>query len=182
MTPHDGDILTRYTNWELRLALHLNRANHRHPVSRCFGFISRLGDGIFWYALIAALLAYDGAAALPAVLAMSAAGLSSTLLYKWIKTRTSRLRPSQKTSAIRLTTPPLDRFSFPSGHTLHAVCFTLVACAHYPGLLLLLVPFTLLVAASRLILGLHWLSDVIAGAGIGGLMAWIFIQAASLAN
>lgn len=78
--------------------------------------------------------------------------------------------------------PPLDRFSFPSGHTLHAVCFTLVACAHYPGLLLLLVPFTLLVAASRLILGLHWLSDVIAGAGIGGLMAWIFIQAASLAN
>ncbi len=106
MTPHDGDILTRYTNWELRLALHLNRANHRHPVSRCFGFISRLGDGIFWYALIAALLAYDGAAALPAVLAMSAAGLSSTLLYKWIKTRISRLRPSQKTSAIRLTTPP----------------------------------------------------------------------------
>jgi predicted pyridoxine 5'-phosphate oxidase superfamily flavin-nucleotide-binding protein len=31
-------------------------------------------------------------------------------------------------------TAPLDRYSFPSGHTLHAVCFTLLAVAHVPGL------------------------------------------------
>lgn len=186
MTPPDmlelhaahGGLLGRYADWELRLALRLNQANHRHGISRLFGLISRLGDGLFWYALMAAMLLYDGTTALRPVLLMIGAGLSCTLFYKWLKARTSRPRPCQKAPAIRLTTLPLDRFSFPSGHTLHAVCFTLVACAHYPALTPLLAPFAVLVAASRLILGLHWLSDVIAGAGIGGLMACVFLLAA----
>jgi undecaprenyl-diphosphatase len=67
-------------------------------------------------------------------------------------------------------TQPLDQFSFPSGHTLHAVAFTLVACSYYPTLAVLLVPFTLLVAASRLVLGLHYPSDVLAGAVLGALI------------
>lgn len=175
-----GGMLARYSNWELRLALRLNQANHRVLISRFFGLVSRLGDGLFWYGLMAALLLYDGAAALRPVLTMIAAGIACTLLYKWLKARTSRPRPCQKAPAIRLTTLPLDRFSFPSGHTLHAVCFTLVASANYPGLTPVLAPFAVLVAASRLILGLHWISDVIVGAGIGGSVAWTFIQAAGL--
>ena len=67
--------------------------------------------------------------------------------------------------------PPLDEFSFPSGHTLHAVAFTAVACAWYPPLALLLVPFALLVAASRVVLGLHYPSDVLAAIAIGGALA-----------
>ena len=66
---------------------------------------------------------------------------------------------------------PLDQFSFPSGHTLHAVAFSIVACAHYPALAIILLPFTLLVAASRMVLGLHYPSDVLAGALLGGLIA-----------
>lgn len=175
-----GGMLARYSNWELRLALRLNQANHRVLISRFFGLVSRLGDGLFWYGLMAALLLYDGTAALRPVLTMIAAGIACTLLYKWLKARTSRPRPCQKAPAIRLTTLPLDRFSFPSGHTLHAVCFTLVTSVHYPGLTPVLAPFALLVAASRLILGLHWISDVIVGAGIGASVAWCFIQAAGL--
>jgi undecaprenyl-diphosphatase len=71
-----------------------------------------------------------------------------------------------------VTTLPLDYYSFPSGHTLHAVCFSVVAVSYYPALWWLLLPFTLLVVASRLILGLHYLSDVIAGALIGGTIAF----------
>jgi undecaprenyl-diphosphatase len=62
---------------------------------------------------------------------------------------------------------PLDAFSFPSGHTLHAVAFTLVALGYWPWLASLLVPFTLLTATSRVALGLHYPSDVIAGAALG---------------
>lgn len=173
---------TRYSDWELRLALRLNQANHRALISRFFGLVSRLGDGLFWYSLMSALLLYDGVAALRPVLTMIAAGITCTLIYKWVKARTSRPRPCQRVPAIRLTTLPLDRFSFPSGHTLHAVCFTLVACAAYPGMTPALVPFAVLVAASRLILGLHWISDVIAGAVIGGVVALAFVQAAGLAG
>jgi undecaprenyl-diphosphatase len=67
-------------------------------------------------------------------------------------------------------------YSFPSGHTLHAVAFTLVALAYWPWLAPLLVPFTLLTAASRVALGLHYPSDVLAGASLGA-----GIAAASLA-
>ena len=66
----------------------------------------------------------------------------------------------------------MDLYSFPSGHTLHAVAFTLVALTYYPHLAWLLIPFASLVAMSRVILGLHYPSDVFAGALIGALLAW----------
>lgn len=132
---------------------------------------SRLGDGVFWYALMAALLGWHGLAALPAVLHMIVAGLTGTLLYKWLKGATERPRPYQACPSICCLTAPLDRFSFPSGHTLHAVVFSIVATAYYPALGWLVWPFTALVALSRLVLGLHYVSDVLVGAVLGGSIA-----------
>ena len=60
-----------------------------------------------------------------------------------------------------------DRFSFPSGHALNAFAMTTVIALVFP---LLAAPVLLVaasVAASRVVLGLHWLSDVVAGA-LGG--------------
>jgi undecaprenyl-diphosphatase len=132
---------------------------------------SRLGDGVFWYALMLALIAWHGREALPVVLHMTAAGLLGTLVYKWLKGATERPRPYQACSSIYCLTAPLDRFSFPSGHTLHAVVFSAVATAYYPALGWLVWPFTLLVALSRLVLGLHYMSDVLVGALLGGAIA-----------
>ena len=67
--------------------------------------------------------------------------------------------------------PPLDRYSFPSGHTLHAVCFAWQAVAHFPALSWTLVPVAALIALSRVVLGLHYPTDVLAGAAIGALLA-----------
>ena len=49
--------------------------------------------------------------------------------------------------------------------------FSVVAIAFYPMLAWLLVPFTVLVAISRVVLGLHYPSDVLAGAALGALIA-----------
>src|SRR3546814_8803228 len=78
---------------------------------------------------------------------------------------------------IRAWIAPLDEFSFPSGHTLHAVDFSLVAVAHYPALAWLVLPFAASVAASRVVMGLHYPRDVLAATAIGsalaGLLLWL---------
>jgi undecaprenyl-diphosphatase len=140
-----------------------------------FRVVSRLGDGVFWYSLMLALLAVGGASALAPIGRMAGTGLACTLIYKWLKSKTSRPRPFAVENAVRAGADPLDPFSFPSGHTLHAVAFSIVAIAFYPMLAWLLVPFTLLVAASRVVLGLHYPSDVLAGAALGALIASAFL-------
>ena len=77
----------------------------------------------------------------------------------------------QRRAHPRLGGAPLDEFSSPSGHTLHAVAFSLVAMAHYPALAWALVPFTASVAVSRVVLGLHYPSDVLAATAIGSALA-----------
>jgi undecaprenyl-diphosphatase len=66
---------------------------------------------------------------------------------------------------------PLDKFSFPSGHTLHAVLFSVIALNYYPQLSVILLPFTFMVGLSRVVLGLHYPSDVVAGAMLGSAVA-----------
>ena len=100
-------------------------------------------------------------------LLLASCGISCTLVYKLLKRWLIRERPFISFPLIDCGIPPLDRYSFPSGHTLHAVCFTLLLALTLPGLALLVLPFTLCVAASRVVLGLHYPSDVLAGAIIG---------------
>jgi len=163
--------LERLRLWDSALCVRFNGAVRIAPVRRVFRIVSRLGDGVFWYALMLALLATGGAAAFGPVGRMAGTGLVCTLIYKWLKSKTSRPRPFAVENAVRAGADPLDPYSFPSGHTLHAVAFSIVAIAFYPVLAWLLVPFTLLVAASRVVLGLHYPSDVAAGAALGALIA-----------
>ena len=167
--------LERVQRWDEHLSQRCNRALRYRALPQTCRAISRLGDGIFWYALMLALLALR-ADAVQAVLHMAGTGLACTMVYKLLKRGTLRPRPYQVHASIAQGASPLDTYSFPSGHTLHAVGFSVVALAYYPWLAALLVPFTLLTAASRVMLGLHYPSDVLAGAVLGSL-----IGAASLA-
>jgi undecaprenyl-diphosphatase len=167
--------LERLRLWDSALCVRFNGAVRIAPVRWAFRLVSRLGDGVFWYSLMLALLATGGASALGAVGRMAGTGFVCTLVYKWLKSKTSRPRPFAVENAVRAGADPLDRFSFPSGHTLHAVAFSIVAIAYYPALAWLLVPFTLLVATSRVVLGLHYPSDVIAGAALGALIASVLL-------
>jgi undecaprenyl-diphosphatase len=161
--------LTDLARYESALCIRANRINRRRVIGPFFAWVSRLGDGAFWYALMLLMPAVYGDWRLMLVMALT--GAASTALYRWIKGSTRRPRPCEAYDMPFLTVAPLDRFSFPSGHTLHAVGFTILACHGHPELSWLLVPFTTLVACSRIVLGLHYPSDVLTGAAIGTVMA-----------
>ncbi|HEY6985288.1 MAG TPA: phosphatase PAP2 family protein [Rhodanobacteraceae bacterium] len=155
---------------ERRLCLAMNRWGARQALRRFFGVVSRLGDGVFWYALIAVLATFGGTRGVIAALHMALTGLAAAAMYRGLKRWTRRPRPFRAHDGIVPYIAPLDEFSFPSGHTLHAVSFTLIALAYFPMLAPVLVPFTLLVALSRIVLGLHYPSDVLAATVIGSLL------------
>lgn len=170
---------------EGRWCRHANALGRMNGCRAYFATISRLGDGVFWYGLMGAMVLLDGMQGLRASAHLAAVGVVSLLLYKGLKRWTRRPRPFSADRHIRAWVAPLDEFSFPSGHTLHAVAFTIVALAYYPILAWLLIPFTASVALSRVVLGLHYPSDVLAATGIGSVLAigslWLLPMASRLA-
>lgn len=168
-------IFRRIDHYELSLCLLCNRAGSRRNVERLFVVVSRLGDGVFWYGLIAALPFIYGPGALRVSLRLALTGVVCVLVYKTLKSTMVRQRPFILHKDIRRGTAPLDLYSFPSGHTLHAVAFSSVSVSYYPGLVWLVLPFAALVAMSRVVLGLHFPSDVAAGAVIGLLLARLIV-------
>ena len=169
--PQRDKLMEARLNADSSWCLRANRICARSGARVFFSAISRLGDGVAWYTLMAALIVFDGMDGLAASAHLAATGVIALTLYKLLKRWTKRPRPFASDARIHAWIAPLDEFSFPSGHTLHAVAFTLVALAHYPVLAWLLIPFTASVAASRVVLGLHYPSDVLAATGIGVALA-----------
>jgi undecaprenyl-diphosphatase len=168
--------LTHMNRFDSALCIKVSHTSQHRIVRDWFRLMSRLGDGIFWYAMLLGVFLVQGEAAWLPLLHIATTGLSGTLVYKWLKGKTLRPRPYQVLQDVLLTGKPLDYFSFPSGHTLHAAVFTCMTLAYYPSLSILVIPFSLMVAASRVVLGLHYPSDVLAGAMIGFAMAVISIN------
>jgi undecaprenyl-diphosphatase len=161
----------RMLHWDARLCVAMNRTLRYTAVTPFFRAVSWLGNGVVWYALMLAFLLHGRVLAVPVALHMILVGVACTTIYKILKRGTLRPRPYEVVQAVAPGAAVLDKFSFPSGHTLHAVAFTVVAGAYYPVLIAPLVAFTLLTAASRVVLGLHYPSDVLAGAAVGAALA-----------
>ena len=164
-------FMARVDAAEYGLCRRLNRGADFAPARWVFRAASRLGNGVIWYVLILSLpLIYGAPAARPAI-AMAVTGALGVAIYALLKRVFVRERPFITHSSISLAMAPLDRYSFPSGHTLHAVAFTWQAIAAFPELSWVLVPLASLIAASRVVLGLHYPTDVLAGAAIGAGLA-----------
>lgn len=165
------NLLHRLNRREIPICLFFNKINQKKLTSLFFSTISRLGDGIFWYAIMLSLPLIYGESGIYSAAHMSIVGLIALFIYKWMKTSTQRVRPYHFNKNICQNVAALDQFSFPSGHTMHAVSFSIILLSYYPEWAVLVLPFTLLVALSRLVLGLHYPSDVLIGIAIGATLS-----------
>jgi len=138
---------------------------------------TRLGDGWLWLGIGVALLA--GGSRFHRVLAAGAmaAGTASAALVV-MKRRFRRRRPCEDLPhpafAVRpsgyLKYVPSDRFSFPSGHSMNAFALATVLGLALPWAAPVLGVVAVSVAASRVVVGVHFLSDVVAGSLLGALI------------
>ncbi|HYA98083.1 MAG TPA: phosphatase PAP2 family protein [Methylomirabilota bacterium] len=128
---------------------------------------TRLGDGWIWYTLGAMLLFLGGPQRFEALGCAAVAAGASIVLFMRLKRLSRRQRPCALEPHCWSRVLPPDQFSFPSGHTMTAFSIAVAVSAFYPHLEVALFFVACSIAISRIVLGMHFLSDVLAGALLG---------------
>jgi undecaprenyl-diphosphatase len=123
--------------------------------------------------------AFGGAPRLAALLAAVLATGTGIAFFLKLKRICNRKRPCALEAHCWATLLPPDNFSFPSGHTITAFAVATSLGAFYPAALAGLLFCAASVAASRILLGMHFLTDVIAGAIIGSSLGMVSAYFAS---
>ena len=152
---------------DMRLMRRVHRWRAPRWLRRWILLVTRMGDGWVWYALGIIILFVGGENRFLAVGSGMSAALAGVLVFRQLKLVSKRPRPYQVEPHCWAMITPQDRFSFPSGHSMTAFSVMVSVGHFYPDLLLPLLVLALSIAASRIILGMHYLTDVVAGAAIG---------------
>lgn len=160
-------VFAKVGSLDIAYCIRLNRMLDDTRIHRFFGAISRLGDGMLWYSLMLIFPLIMGAQGFIITALMILMAAWGVYIYKLIKRRSMRLRPFASHDCIRKGARTLDLYSFPSGHTMHAVAFAVLLIYCLPMLSVFLLPFALLTGLARVVLGLHYPSDVFMGAVLG---------------
>ncbi|MBL8209772.1 MAG: phosphatase PAP2 family protein [Bryobacterales bacterium] len=157
----------------------LMRRVHRWPAPKWIRLwmicATRGGDGWLWYLMAVSIFLFGGE---PRYRALASSGLAagiSIAIYLWLKVTTSRRRPCHLEPHCWSTLLPPDQFSFPSGHTMSAFTMATVWSQFYPGLAPGLFFCALSIAISRILLGMHFLSDVVVGGLLGTGLAYAVV-------
>ena len=155
------------------LWLHVTKAL---PYRRSVRWISHTGDGhcygLFALALFALEPRFGNQFFTAGLLAFSL----DVSLYLLLKNVIKRDRPASSIQTYEAWIQPSDQFSFPSGHTAAAFVFASLVTFYYP---LFAAPAFLwagMIGASRVLLGVHYPSDIAAGALLGLAASWVGIE------
>jgi undecaprenyl-diphosphatase len=134
---------------------------------------TKAGDGWLWGVIGIAVLLSADALRFHAIEAAACAVTTGIVLFHKIKRKVCRLRPRDIEPHCWATIVTRDKFSFPSGHSTTAFAVALSLGSFYPEIMLVLLLLAANVAISRVIVGMHYLSDVLVGSGMGALLGYI---------
>lgn len=147
---------------------------HSADVAAISRWISRLGDGYCYLILALLLIAFEVQHSNELFTTALAAFGVELPLYLLFKNTIRRNRPAEAITGFSAFLAPSDKFSFPSGHTAAAFLMATLIASFYPEYTLLSYSTAALIGSSRVLLGVHFPTDIVAGIVLG-------VGAASLA-
>lgn len=163
--------LNNITQWDVILFRFIFDRNGKTLLDRFFLLISKSGDGYIYFIAAVSFFLVDPRSG---NMFFTSAALSYGLkvpLYMLIKRWVKRKRPFDRIEGIRFLIAPPDQFSFPSGHTAGAFVFAILIGHLIPIASVPLLIWAALVGYSRVYVGVHYPTDVLAGAILGTLCA-----------
>ncbi len=135
-------------------------------VKQFFVLLSKIGNGGL-YLLSVVFISLTRVNGFEIFLCFMIGFMLERILYFSIKKSTKRLRPFEKLQITDILLMPPDKYSFPSGHTSAAFLYATILISFYPAFAVPLIVHAILVGISRIILNLHYPSDVFFGMIIG---------------
>lgn len=165
-------IIQKLKFLDQQIFIGINGRLHRSSLNFWFNYLTHLGGARF--TILFSLLVWYFApqpwsrTGLQAGVALALSHIPVAIAKKTYP----RLRPYLTLPGTKTFRNPLTDHSFPSGHTTAIFSITVPFMMTQPLLTIILAPVALLVAVSRMYLGLHYPSDCLAGATIGSTIAF----------
>jgi undecaprenyl-diphosphatase len=162
---------------------HVMRRLNRWRAPRWFRWwmllATRAGDGWLWGAVGIAVLFSAASNRFRALEAAAAAIFAGIVIFHKVKRVFCRTRPRDIEPHCWAHIITRDRFSFPSGHSTTAFALALSLGSFYPEIMPLLLLLAANVAISRIVVGMHFVSDVLAGSAMGALLGYVAFRFAA---
>ncbi|WP_104399979.1 phosphatase PAP2 family protein [Vibrio penaeicida] len=136
-------------------------------VARISKAVSRSGDGHFYAVLGIVLWLFDSMSGGEFLTAGLMAFALELPIYWVLKNSFKRRRPQELSNLLTAFITPSDRYSLPSGHTAAAFVMATLIGEFYPSFYLIAVIWASFIGLSRILLGVHFITDVVIGAGLG---------------
>jgi len=168
-----GELLNRLVALDRSLSARLTLGEEARWRRRVAVVGAHLGDGLLWFVIgIIAFGLGDEAtrhfvlrAAVPVI---TAGGVTAALKFLMRRGRPQEMAGFYSTR--------YDHYSFPSGHATRAACLAVVFSHQFPGWAVLFHASALLVVLCRVALGIHYISDALAGLAVGFLASWVILN------
>lgn len=168
-------ILQDIHNYDLRLLMWCQKSRYYPPFILFVRAISKTGDG--YLQLLVPLIYWlidpvNGGAFFQMIIVAFAIERS---IYFILKNKLKRRRPPEVIPYFTSVVKAADKFSFPSGHTMAAFMLAYICCLSFDSSATVLYVWAFMVASSRVILGVHFPTDTIAGAILGTVIGYFVV-------